>query len=165
MFHIPGVTPEAALADPAIGREVTVTQADLDAVYDAAGRVGDPVDLVVFSAPQLSLFELRRLAGLFGGRRVASRTTVIVTTNAMTRTAAQAAGCLDAIEDAGALVLQGTCWYVMDPAAMRDAFGWGRLVTNSAKLVNIVKAHGYEPVLRSTERCVAAALDGEIPAR
>ena len=166
MFHIPGVTPEAMGVEQAtIKRQVTVTQADIDALYDEAGRAGEPVDLVVFSAPQLSLFELRRLAGLLDGQRLASAVTLIVTTNPMTRAAADDAGYVSAIEGTGALVLQGTCWYIMDPAAMRDAFGWRRLVTNSAKLVNIMKVHGYEPVLRRTEGCVEAALTGKVPSR
>lgn len=37
------------------------------------------------------------------------------------------------------------------------------LVSNSAKLVNIIKAHGYEPVLRPTDDCVETAISGRLP--
>jgi hypothetical protein len=63
----------------------------------------------------------------------------------------------------GATVLQGTCWYLMDPLEMQKQFGWKRVVTNSAKLVNIIKAHGYEPVLRPTAACVETAITGRLP--
>jgi predicted aconitase len=166
MFHLAGSTPEAASVDEsAIDAEVVITRDQLDAVYDAVGTAGDPVDLVVFTAPQLSLFELRRLAGLLDGQRLADDVTLIVTTNAMTRSAADDAGYLGSIEETGALVLQGTCWYIMAPAEMAEAFSWKRLVSNSAKLVNIVKAHGYEAILRTTDACVDAAISGKVPAR
>ena len=170
MFHVAGITPEAPTAEAAVaGRrvdlELTISRADLEAVYAAAGSAGDTVDLVVFTAPQLSLLELARLAGLLDGSRVADGVTLIATTNAATLTAAAAEGFVEAIESAGGLVLQGTCWYVMDPAAMRERFGWRRLVTNSAKLANIVKAARYETVLRTTGECVEAAVTGRIPPR
>jgi predicted aconitase len=169
MFHVAGVTPEAATVAAIDGRELaldlTISRALLDDVYESTGMPGDPVDLVVFSAPQLSLLELGHVAALVDGARVARGVTLIVTTNAATRAAAEREGYISTIEAAGGLVLQGTCWYIMDPGAMREAFGWHRLVTNSAKLVNIVKSSRYDAVLRTTEACVEAAVTGRVPAR
>ncbi|MGA2992787.1 MAG: aconitase X, partial [Candidatus Korobacteraceae bacterium] len=88
---------------------------------------------------------------------------LLITTNSMNRTAAQQTGTLAALEAMGAMVMQGTCWYLMDPLEMRKQFGWKRVVTNSAKLVNIIKAHGYEPVLRRTVDCVETAITGRLP--
>src|SRR5260370_32181261 len=71
LFHLVGLTPEAGrLHDIACADlpNYRVTRADIDALrssYCADGRV----DVVVFSAPQLSLYELRDLAGLCSGRR------------------------------------------------------------------------------------------------
>jgi hypothetical protein len=87
---------------------------------------------------------------------------LLITTNSMNKVAAQQTGALAALEAMGAMVLQGTCWYIMDPLEMRKQFGWKRVVTNSAKLVNIIKAHGYEPVLRRTEDCVETAITGKL---
>jgi predicted aconitase len=126
---------------------------------------GGDVDLVVFSAPQLSFFELKRVADAVAGRRVSDRVRLLLTTNAMTCRGLDEQGLLSAITDAGGIVLQGTCWYVMDPAAQRREFGWSRLVTNSAKLVNIIRAHGYTPALRRTDECIDAALTGKLVAR
>ena len=37
---------------------------------------------------------------------------------------------------------------------MAEAKGWTRLMTNSAKLVNILGGYGYRPTLASLERCI-----------
>ena len=43
-----------------------------------------------------------------------------------------------------------------------DANGWRRLMSNSAKIVNILGGYGYEPVLAPMERCVESACSGRI---
>ena len=164
------MSPEAAtFAAANAGRELVdefeVTQADLDAVLARDLADGGDVDLVVFTAPQLSFFEAKRIADALHGRRVADSVRLIVTTNGATWQALRDQGHLGALQDAGAIVLRGTCWYIMDPAAQRERFGWRRLATNSAKLVNIIRAHGYEPALRTTDDCVEAAVTGKVAGR
>ena len=90
--------------------------------------------MVVFSGPQLSLLELRRIAELLGGRKVHPNTALIVTTNFANREVAARLGYVGAIEAAGGMVLSGVCWYIMEPARMAAAFGWKTVLTNSAKL-------------------------------
>src|SRR5262249_61583754 len=73
LFHLIGLTPEAArMRDVATADLPTsrVTRGDVDA-FRASYRSDDLVDVVVFSAPQLSLYELRDLAALCYGRRFA----------------------------------------------------------------------------------------------
>src|ERR1700710_162631 len=70
LFHLLGFTPEAMqLADVAATDLPTlrVTQADVDALQNSY-HSDEQVDVVVFSAPQLSLYELSDLAGLCDGR-------------------------------------------------------------------------------------------------
>ncbi|MGH3359403.1 MAG: aconitase X [Nocardioidaceae bacterium] len=170
MYHVVGVTPEAPTFAAAndgreLAEEVVVARADIDGIFARDLAEGGPVDLVVFSAPQLSYFEMSDLARRLEGRRVAESTQVIITTNSMTCRALEDQDLLRTITDAGALVLQGTCWYVMDPRAQRKEFGWSTLATNSAKLSNIIRAHGYTPALRPTAECVDAALTGRLVAR
>jgi hypothetical protein len=43
-----------------------------------------------------------------------------------------------------------------------EANGWKRLMSNSAKLVNILGGYGYEPMLASMEQCVESAVRGRI---
>jgi len=170
MYHIVGVTPEAPTAEAASGgqhlpEEFEVSDEDIESFFARDMRGGGQVDLVVFTAPQLSFFEMKRIAEGLEGRQVAEGVRLILTTNSMQCLALEQQGHLATIQQAGGLVLQGTCWYVMDPAAQRAHFGWSKLVTNSAKLVNIIRAHGYEPALRRTDECLQAALTGELVAR
>lgn len=170
MYHIVGVTPEAPTFEAATRGRVLVDDFevgddDIEAVLDRDLREGGDVDLVVFTAPQLSFFELTRIARALEGRRVADGVRLLLTTNSMVCRGLDEQGLLSAITDAGGVVLQGTCWYVMDPAAQRERFGWTRLVTNSAKLVNIIRAHGYQPALRRTDDCIDAALTGRLAPR
>ena len=71
-------------------------------------------------------------------------------------------GLLDAIEASGAIVLEGVCFYQMHAREIGEANGWRTLLTNSAKLVNIIGGYGYEPVLRPMERCIESAVAGKL---
>lgn len=170
MYHIVGVTPEASTFEEANGGralvdEFEVRSEDIEGVFSRDLSEGGSVDLVVFTAPQLSFFEMKRIADRLKGKRISDDVRLIITTNTMQCKALEDEGHLATIRDAGGIVLQGTCWYIMDPAAQRAHFGWQRLATNSAKLVNIIRAHGYEPALRRTDDCIDAALTGKLTAR
>jgi hypothetical protein len=43
------------------------------------------------------------------------------------------------------------------------ARGWKSLLTNSAKLANILGGYGYAPAVAPTEECVEAAVTGRLP--
>jgi len=66
------------------------------------------------------------------------------------------------IENAGGTVLSGMCFYQSYAREIAEAKGWKRLVTNSAKLVNILGGYGYQPMLGSMEACVEAAVTGKL---
>ena len=63
---------------------------------------------------------------------------------------------------AGGMVLEGVCFYIHGVARMRTEYGWDNLITNSTKLANIIKAHRYNPILRTTEECVRIVVTGRI---
>ena len=69
---------------------------------------------------------------------------------------------IEAIESCGAKVLEGTCFYNQYAREIGEANGWTRLLSNSAKIVNILGGYGYQPALASMEECVASAVAGEI---
>ena len=69
---------------------------------------------------------------------------------------------LDPVSGLGAIVAQGICFYQSYAREMAEANGWTRLMTNSAKLVNIIGGYGYRPCLASLERCVASAVAGKV---
>src|SRR4029079_3883871 len=95
--------------------------------------------------------EMQTLAGLLEGRRVHAATTLVVTTSPEIKFAADRMGLTGRIEDAGGIVAAGICFYQSYAREMAEANGWQRLVTNSAKLVNIIAGHGYPPALGTHE--------------
>jgi predicted aconitase len=167
MFHMVGVTPEAPTLKAAFGgrrpREViTITNRDIERVYAGYSAHGNPLNLVVFSGPQQSLFEMKTLAALLEGRRVKAGSRLFVTTSNGVKSAAKQLGYLDAMEAAGATVLEGVCFYILQNIAeIRARNGWSNLVTNSAKLANIIGAHKFNTILRRTAACVDIACSGQ----
>ena len=166
LFHMVGITPEApnlaavfAQGEP---EAVVLDREKLGAFYAAYEFADGPIDLVVFSAPQLSLFELRQLAGLLKGRQVHKDTELFVTTSPEIARAAERMGITAVITNAGGTLLEGVCFYKMYARELAEANNWKRLVTNSAKLSNILGGYGYETVLVAMERCVDAAVAGRL---
>jgi predicted aconitase len=161
LFHMDGITPEAQrlpdVASPGLTAH-EVGEADIRAFQARSTEGIDRVDLVVFSAPQLSLVEMRALAGLLDGRR--ATVPLLAVTSPQVKPDADRLGLTARIEGAGGIVLSGMCFYQSYAREMAEANGWRRLATNSAKLVNIIGGYGYRPVLLSMEACVDAACAG-----
>ncbi|MGE3784414.1 MAG: aconitase X [Alphaproteobacteria bacterium] len=169
LFHMPGITAEEiSHREPSAGmpaerrRSQEITRTDLEAFVQSYGAGGDKVDVVVFGAPQLSLIELAEVAGALAGRRVHPDTTVLVATSPEIKHAADRMGLTERIEASGAVVAAGICFYQSYAGEMAEANGWRRLMTNSAKLVNIIGGYGYRPTLASLERCVDSAVAGRV---
>lgn len=165
LFHIVGITPEAPTlaavgGDALSATEITATE--LDALRSSFGSRGDKVDVVVFAAPQLSLVEMNQVAELCRGRKIHEDCALIVCTSPSIYYEAQRMGHVTAIEDAGGKVLEGTCFYNQYAREIGEANGWKKLLSNSAKIVNILGGYGYEPALASMEDCVASACAGRI---
>jgi predicted aconitase len=163
LFHVVGLTPEAdELSDVArVGLPShRVTRADVDALQRSY-HSDDRVDVVVFSAPQLSLYELRDLADFCEGRRFT--VPLLAVTSPQVKPDSDRMGYTTRIEDAGGTVLSGMCFYQSYAREIAEARGWKRLATNSAKLVNILGGYGYQAMLTSMEACVDAAVTGKLP--
>jgi predicted aconitase len=166
LFHMVGITPEARREADVMAAGATlprhaVSEADIRAFAASYRRDIDRVDLVVFSAPQLSLVEIQQVAGLLDGRR--ATVPLLVVTSPQVKPDADRMGLTARIEAAGGSVLSGMCFYQSYAREMAEANGWQRLATNSAKLVNILGGYGYRPALLSMEACVdAACRDGRI---
>jgi predicted aconitase len=186
LFHMPGITAEAYEPDrgrlariaptppsPPRGeglgrgraggpRSQVIDHAAIEAFVAAYGATGDKVDVVVFAAPQLSLIELAAVADALSGRQVHGETTLLVATSPEIKHAADRMGLTHRIEAAGAVVAAGICFYQSYAGELAEANGWKRLMTNSAKLVNIIGGYGYRPTLASLERCVDSAVAGRV---
>ncbi|MDA0655734.1 MAG: aconitase X catalytic domain-containing protein [Proteobacteria bacterium] len=166
LFHIIGVTPEApdlkSVFDDASPRPTPVKASDIEKFYGDYGASDDQLDVVVFAAPQLSLIELQSLAGLLDGRHVDANVALLICTAPAFKAEADRMGFTHKIEKSGALLLEGVCFYNMHARELGEANGWQRLMTNSAKLTNILSGYGYEPVLGAMEACVESAIAGRI---
>jgi predicted aconitase len=106
---------------------------------------------------------MKALAEGFGGRKVHPGTQVFVTTSNGVKSAARNPGYRQAIEAAGVTVLEGVCFYILQNLTqMRVANGWTNMISNSAKIVNIIGAHRFNTILRRTQDCVDIACTGAI---
>lgn len=163
LFHMVGITPEAIGINEVLpaGRSIrthVVDEASVRALQASYLKEIDTVDLVVFSAPQLSLIEMQQVADLLDGRR--ATIPLLAITSPQIKPDADRMGLTARIEAAGGSVLSGMCFYQSYAREMAEANGWKRLATNSAKLTNIIGGYGYRPALLSMEACVAAACSG-----
>lgn len=166
LFHLVGITPEASDlrsvgGEDLVSQEITVE--DLASFERSFSPKDEDIDVVVFAAPQLSLIEMRRVAELCGKHDQPTKIPLIVCTSPSVYADSQRMGFVQSIEDHGGKVLQGTCFYNQYAREIGEANGWKRLLSNSAKIVNILGGYGYHPALASMEECVAAAYAGRIP--
>jgi predicted aconitase len=167
MFHIAGVTPEAPTVEAAFGGQVprgtiVVERGDLERTYRSFVPEKAAVDVVVFGTPHLSIAEVRRLAGLLDGRQVSARTMLLLTTSGHVKAITDREGLTRVIEAAGGRIVVGVCYYIMTPREMARRYGLRTIVTDSAKLANIIAAYGYNPIFRPTAQCIEAAVTGRI---
>jgi len=166
LFHMAGITPEAQCLDDVVNPGTAtptfqIGETDIRAFQHSYTQAVEKVDVVVFSAPQLSLIELGLVAGLVDGRH--ATIPLLVVTSPQVKPDADRMGLTAQIEAAGGIVLSGMCFYQSYAREMAEANGWKRLATNSAKLANIIGGYGYTPALLSMEACVeAACADGRI---
>jgi predicted aconitase len=168
MFHMVGITPEAPSAESAMGGNtptsvITVHDEDIEAIYKAYKYVDGAKNIVVFSGPQQSLFEMQTLAQHFEGRRVAADMSCVVTTSHAVYSDSARLGYITTLEDAGVTILQGVCFYILQRLTqIRAENEWANLISNSAKIVNTITAHRFNTVLRRTSDCVDIACTGEL---
>ena len=166
LFHLVGITPEAptlkSVCDGTPPPAQYITKAQLDDLWSNFGGKGDKVDVVVFAAPQLSLMEMNQVADLLKGQQVHKDTALIVCTSPSVGADCDRMGITTQIESSGGKVLRGTCFYQQYARELAEANNWSRLLSNSAKIVNIISGYGYQPALASMEECISSAIAGEI---
>jgi predicted aconitase len=161
MFHFVGVTPEAPEIKDFPSERISIGESDIEKVLNSY-KLGDgDARLVVFSGPQQSLFEMKHLAGLFEKKKVKTGSTCIVTTNSAILKQSRDLGYAQALEAAGVTILEGVCFYILQNLSpMREKNRWTNMVSNSAKIVNIIGAHRFNTILRRTADCVEIACSG-----
>ena len=87
---------------------------------------------------------------------------MIIATSPEVKFAADRMGLTARMEAAGATVAAGVCFYQSYAREMAEANGWTRLMSNSAKLINIIGGYGYKPTLASMACCIDSAVAGKV---
>jgi hypothetical protein len=151
LFHIPGITPEAAAFDPP-PEVVTITQTDLDAAKaELTSAEPDEVDFFSLGCPHLTLAEIQRIARALEGKRV--RKEFWITAARPVKSMADRMGYTAIIEAAGAKFATDTCCVV---APIRGRFN--ALATDSAKACYYAVAkNGFKTRLLSFDDVLAEA--------
>ncbi|RVV97021.1 DUF521 domain-containing protein [Mesobaculum littorinae] len=164
LYHIPGLTPEAATVEEAFGpgraeetftygaKERAETYARLQSATDRK------VDFIMLGCPHNSLDQMALIAELLEGKRVHPDTALWVHTPHAIRQMARRSGYVEVIERAGGVVMSDTCPSI----SRRMPKGVRVIATDSAKqahyLPAITKVQGW---FGSVRDCVNAAVDGE----
>lgn len=162
LFHILGITPEALHArdlEYLHLPEVIITKEEVMGLQNSY-RIAEEVDVIVFSAPQLSLMEMKSIAQLCEGKKFIKP--LLAMTSPQVKPDSDRMGYTAMIENAGGTVFSGMCFYQSYAREIAEANGWKVLATNSAKIVNILGGYGYTPMLASMEECVNAAVTGRL---
>jgi predicted aconitase len=162
MYHIVGVTPEAATLEMALAdRRPLVTikygAAERRRVYETLNANGRDrnIDYVMLGCPHASIDQFRDVADLLDGKKV--KTHLWMFTSRAVKTVADISGFTKKIEDAGGIVMTDTC------SAIARAVPKGTKVValDSAKQTHYLPAMvGVEAWFGTTEDCINAALTG-----
>ena len=163
LFHIKGITPEADnfnSNDLKDLNHIEIKSTDINSLKAEFSKKGDKIDVVVFAAPQLSIFEIQKVAELCHDKIF--KVPVLVCTSPQVYSDALRMNLINQIENSGAKVLQGTCFYNQFAREIGIANRWVRLLSNSTKIVNILGGYGYKPALANMEKCILSAVEGKL---
>jgi predicted aconitase len=142
MIHFPGITPGSSSLDAATHGEhvekIDVTRADLRAVEEELNQTSEVPDLVALGVPHLSITELGQLAKMMEGRKLNPGTKMYAYTSSQSFDMAARTGIMTDIEASGARLSRSTDAEISPLKRM----GFNVVLTNSAKLVEIVSAEG-----------------------
>ena len=126
LFHMQGITPEAALFTPPEKR-VSVSQAELEAaIHSLNNAAEEEVDFISLGCPHLSIHEIEHISRLLDGRQVKKE--FWITTARTTKQIADRMGYTRIIEASGAKFAADTCCVV---APIQGRFT--AMATDSAK--------------------------------
>ncbi|NLM52873.1 MAG: DUF521 domain-containing protein [Firmicutes bacterium] len=163
MYHIPGLTPEAPTVEAAFQgnyqRELSITRADLRRVYDKLNYATKvEVDFVYLGCPHYNIYEVYQAAKLLEGKKCKSLLWIM--TNPSSYQVAERMGLRKIIEDAGAVLLSGSC-----PGALLETPPMRVMATDSAKQNYYLTGMFYPEKLDvwygSMEECINAAITGK----
>ena len=142
MIHFPGITPGSrTLSEASSGErveEIEITRSGLGDVEADLNQISELPDLVAFGVPHLSVNELGELARVLEGRRLRKGVRLYAYTSSQAYDMAERSGISETIEQAGARISHSTDAEI----SPLKVLGFNTVLTNSAKLAEIVSSEG-----------------------
>ena len=142
MIHFPGITPGSKTIAEASGgakaEEIEITRSNLSSVESDLNQTSELPDLVAFGVPHLSVNELGELARLIDGRKLKRGVKMYAYTSSQAYDMAERTGISATIERTGARISHSTDAEI----SPLKALGFNTVLTNSAKLAEIVSSEG-----------------------
>ena len=168
LFHVLGITPEAATLDDAgggrsVARGAHIGKHELAAAVQALCplKVGEPVAAMCLGTPHFSRAEFGELAAAVAGKKAAPGVETYVSTSRAIAADVRSSADHAALSGFGVNIVVDTCTYVTPGLRMRE----GAIVTTSAKYAHYGPTSQQRQVgLMSLERCVRSAVAGEVAA-
>src|SRR5471032_603186 len=165
MFHIAGVTPEAATIEQALDghlptQTLSITLPDLLRSWRELDSAPDAkVDVVTLGNPHFSLSEFASMAALCKGKSKHPDVELIITSGRETHDQAREAGYIPVLETFGVQLVTDTCWCMLgEPVIPPQA---RTLMTNSGKFAHYAPGLvGRQVHFASLAECVATAGSG-----
>jgi predicted aconitase len=164
MYHIAGVTPEAASEDIAFGgnkptEAISYGKAERARVYEILNSRGNDttVDYVMLGCPHYSLEQIEHACELLDGRKISENCRLWIFTSRAVRAVSESSGYAKVVRDAGGVLISDTC------SAIGQAIPPGTKVAalDSAKQTHYLPAlMGIEAWFGSTNECIEAAISG-----
>jgi len=152
MIHFPGITPGSKRMVEASGgervEEMEITRSSLNDIESDLNQTSEFPDLVAFGVPHLSVNELGELAKLLDGRRLKKGVKMYAYTSSQSYDMAERAGISATIERTGARISHSTDAEI----SPLKALGFNTVLTNSAKLAEIVSSEGEIRVGYATQK-------------
>ena len=160
MIHMPGITPGSKNLNEATGgervEEISIARSDLEEVEGDLDQTKETPDLVAFGVPHLSANELGHLAKLLEGRRLRKGVKMYAYTSSQAFDMAERTGIAASIEASGARITHSTDAEI----SPLKRLGFSTVMTNSAKLAEIVSSEGEVKIRYAREQDIIREVTG-----
>ena len=167
MFHIVGVTPEAATREqafrgrkpPAVLEYGNVEEAATIAALTRSGS--DKTEWVTLGCPHFSLTEFAHAATLLAGQKISGEVMLWINSSAPVASRAAQLGYIEVIQDAGGEIVCETCPVHIAGRVFARRQNITNLTTNSAKMAHYAFGQmGLYPRYGTIDQCIRAAITG-----
>ncbi len=165
MYHIPGMTPEAPTVEAAFkgnkpARKITMDRNDLKRVYEMMNYASnDHVDFVYLGCPHYNIVELQKVATLLEGKKCTSPLWVM--TNPLTYRAAELMGLPEVIQNAGGVLLSGSCPGLLMGEMPESAVMATDAIKQNYYITGFKHPNKFDVWYGTMEDCIDAAVTGK----